>query len=68
MPGLATPGDLRKENVRLHKQAERLQTQLDKKAEQLRILEGLASDLQKELAELKGGKAKAESVARQTEG
>ncbi len=66
--GLATPSDLRKDNIRLQKQSERLQGQLEKKAEQLRILEGLASDLQKELAELRGGKPKAETVAPKTEG
>jgi len=66
--GMATPSDLRKENVRMQKQCERLQTQLEKKAEQLRILEGLASDLQKELAELRGGKPKAETVAPKIEG
>ncbi len=66
--GLATPSDLRKDNLRLQKQSERLQAQLEKKAEQLRILEGLASDLQKELAELRGGKPKAETVVPKIEG
>ena len=55
--------DLRKENVRLRKQTERLQAQLEKRAEQLRILEGLATDLQREVGELKAAKgAKLETV------
>src|SRR5215831_14512904 len=61
-------GDVQKENVRLKKQTERLQEQLEKRAEQLRILEGLATDLQRELAELKAGKgAKAEVAVPQAE-
>ena len=61
--GMGTPNDLRKENLRLSKQIERLQSQAEKRAEQLRILEGLATDLQRELGELKASKGpKAEPV------
>ena len=54
--GMGSPADLQKENVRLRKQIDRLVAQQEKRAEQLRILEGLATDLQRELAEVKAGK------------
>ena len=44
---------LRRENQRLHRQATKLQSELDKKAEQVRILEDLVKDLQREMAQLK---------------
>jgi transcriptional regulator with XRE-family HTH domain len=66
--GMGSPADVQKENVRLKKQTERLQAQLEKRAEQLRILEGLATDLQRELAELRAGKGeKAELVVPKAE-
>ena len=45
------------------KQTERLQAQLEKRAEQLRILEGLATDLQRELAESRAGKGEKAEMA-----
>jgi DNA-binding XRE family transcriptional regulator len=66
--GMGSPAEVEKENARLKKQTERLQEQLEKRAEQLRILEGLATDLQRELAELKAGKGvKAEAAVPQAE-
>jgi transcriptional regulator with XRE-family HTH domain len=44
---------LRRENQRLHRQVTKLQSALDRKAEQVRILEDLAKDLQREMAKLK---------------
>ena len=61
--GMGSPADVQKENVRLKKQTERLQAQLEKRAEQLRILEGLATDLQRELAELRAGKGEKAELA-----
>jgi transcriptional regulator with XRE-family HTH domain len=48
---------LQKENGRLRNQIGRLETALQRKGEQLRILEDLAGDLQKQIAELKGSKS-----------
>src|SRR5215831_4465908 len=64
--GMGTPNDLRKENLRLSKQIERLQSQAEKRAEQLRILEGLATDLQRELGELKASKAPRADAVKET--
>jgi transcriptional regulator with XRE-family HTH domain len=61
--GMGSPADVQKENVRLKKQTERLQLQLEKRAEQLRILEGLATDLQRELAEVRAGKGERAELA-----
>jgi transcriptional regulator with XRE-family HTH domain len=47
---------LQKENGRLRAQIARLETAQQRKAEQLRILQDLVSDLQRQNAELKGGK------------
>jgi len=47
---------LQKENGRLRGQITRLDATLQKKGEQLRILEDLVSELQKQNAELKGSK------------
>jgi transcriptional regulator with XRE-family HTH domain len=54
--GMASPGELHKENTRLRKQLDRLVAQHEKCAERLHILEGLVTDLQRELAELKASK------------
>ncbi|HTG58437.1 MAG TPA: helix-turn-helix transcriptional regulator [Terriglobia bacterium] len=66
--GMGSPVEVQKENVRLKKQTDRLQAQLEKRAEQLRILEGLATDLQRQVAELKADKgAKAEVAVPQAD-
>ena len=44
---------LRRENQRLQRQVAKLQLALDKKSEQIRILEDLAKDLQREMAKLR---------------
>ena len=44
---------LRRENQRLHRQVTKLQSVLDRKTEQVRILEDLAKDLQREMTKLK---------------
>ena len=44
---------LRRENQRLQRQVTKLQSALDRKTEQVRILEDLAKDLQREMAQLK---------------
>lgn len=48
---------LQKENGRLRNQIGRLETALQRKGEQLRILEDLAGDLQKQITELKGSRS-----------
>ncbi|HEV2380910.1 MAG TPA: helix-turn-helix domain-containing protein [Terriglobia bacterium] len=48
---------LQKENGRLRSQITRLESTMQKKAEQLRILEDLVSELQRQNAELKGPKS-----------
>lgn len=48
-----------RENARLRQQVARLQGAIDRRSEQLRILEDVAADLQRQVAELKGGRAKA---------
>jgi transcriptional regulator with XRE-family HTH domain len=53
---------LRRENHRLQKTVAKLEAQARKRAEQLRILEDLAGDLQREMAQLRGGKASAEAA------
>jgi len=60
-PGDVYPGGggaslLHKENSRLRAQIAKLESTQDRKAEQLRILENLVSELQKQNAELKSGK------------
>src|SRR6516164_1400201 len=60
-PGDMYPGGggsslLQKENGRLRTQITRLETALQRRGEQLRILENVAADLQKQIAELKGSK------------
>lgn len=46
---------LRKENARLKRQVEKLESTIQKRNEQLRILEDLATDLNRQLAELRAG-------------
>lgn len=50
---------LARENDRLRKQVNRLQSTVQKRAEQLRILEDLAADLQRQVAELRASPARA---------
>lgn len=47
---------LRRENHRLQRRVAKLETMLKRRAEQVRILEDLAGELQKEVAGLKAGK------------
>lgn len=56
-PGGGGSSLLQKENGRLRAQITRLETALQRRGEQLRILENVASDLQKQIAELKGARA-----------
>jgi transcriptional regulator with XRE-family HTH domain len=58
-PGGGGTSLLQKENGRLRSQITRLETALQRRGEQLRILENVAADLQKQIAELKGSKAAA---------
>jgi transcriptional regulator with XRE-family HTH domain len=53
--GSAEPGSqlLARENARLRRQVGRLESAVRRRAEQLRILEDLAADLQRQVAELK---------------
>jgi len=55
----AAPGGnfiyLRRENHKLQRQVTRLEAQLSRRNEQLRILEDLATELQREIAKLKAG-------------
>ena len=55
-PGGGGTSLLQKENGRLRSQITRLETALQRRGEQLRILENVAGDLQKQVAELKGSK------------
>jgi transcriptional regulator with XRE-family HTH domain len=54
---LQSPLALHKDNVRLRQQISRLEAQLQKRSERLRILEELAADLQRQMSELRGSKA-----------
>lgn len=45
-----------RENARLRQQIARLQSAIDRRTEQLRILEDVAADLQRQVAQLKAGK------------
>lgn len=58
-PGGGGTSLLQKENGRLRAQITRLETALQRRGEQLRILENVAADLQKQITELKGSKAAA---------
>lgn len=48
---------LERENARLRQQIAKLQTTLDRRSEQLRVLEDVAGELQRQIAALKGGAA-----------
>jgi len=50
---------LQKENVRLRRQIAKLEGSVQRKGEQLRLLEDLAKDLQRQMSELRAGKEKA---------
>lgn len=54
-PGVSREGleVLRRQNQRLEREVTRLQAALDRKAEQIRLLEDLAKDLQREMASLR---------------
>jgi transcriptional regulator with XRE-family HTH domain len=57
-PGLSRDGldVLRRQNQRLEREVARLQSAVERKTEQVRILEDLAKDLQREMANLKATK------------
>lgn len=57
----AVPGSqmMERENVRLRQQISRLQGAIDRRTEQLRILEDVAGELQRQVAELRNEKPKA---------
>ena len=54
---------LRRENHKLQRRVARLESLLQRRTEQLRILEDLATDLQREMAKLKAGQEVAPAVA-----
>ena len=54
---------LRRENHKLQRQVARLETLLQRRTEQMRILEDLATELQREIARLKAGKPAEVSAA-----
>ncbi|HET7216171.1 MAG TPA: helix-turn-helix domain-containing protein [Terriglobia bacterium] len=56
---------LRKENQRLQRQVSKLQSVLDRKTQQVQILEELAKDLQSQIASLQAGVAGASPTASQ---
>ena len=58
---------LRRENVRLRRQVAKLETALERRSQQLRILEDLAKDLQREMAELRAASGKGASPAGPTD-
>ena len=64
---LGTPGGsfiyLRRENHKLQRQVTRLESLLQRRTEQLRILEDLATELQREMAKLRAGQGQAQEVA-----
>ncbi len=56
---------VRRDNHRLQRQVDRLQATLDRRSEQLRILQDVAADLQRQLSELRAGQApKSDSAPR----
>jgi DNA-binding XRE family transcriptional regulator len=57
---------LRRENHKLQRQVARLESLLQRRTEQVRILEDLATDLQREMAKLKAGQEVAPAVAATT--
>jgi hypothetical protein len=54
---------LRRENHKLQRQVTRLEALVQRRTEQLRILEDLATELQREMAKLKAGQAVAPEAA-----
>lgn len=54
---------LRRENHKLQRQVTRLEALVQRRTEQLRILEDLATELQREMAKLKAGQEVASAVA-----
>lgn len=54
---------LQRENTRLRQQLTKLQGSIDRRTEQLRILEDLATELQRQIAELKAERAKPKQPA-----
>jgi transcriptional regulator with XRE-family HTH domain len=64
----AEPGSqmLERENARLRKQIERLEGAVRRRAEQLRILEDVAADLQRQVAELRSAQARPAADSRST--
>ena len=66
--GLAVPGAsvalLRRENNRLQRRVAKLETTLQRRNEQLRILQDVASDLQREIAKLRAVHAEVTEVPR----
>ncbi len=57
---------LRRENQRLQRQITKLQSSLDRKTQQVRILEDLAKDLQGQIASLQAGKTKPSPATEQS--
>ncbi len=55
---------LRRENHRLQRQVDKLQATLERRGEQLRILEDLATDLQRQMAKLRAGQVEKSEPAR----
>jgi transcriptional regulator with XRE-family HTH domain len=55
---------LRRENHRLQRQVGKLEATLQRRSEQLRILEDLAADLQRQMAKLRAGQPEKEEQAR----
>ncbi len=53
---------LKRENARLRRQIEKMQSSIERRTEQLRILEDLATELQREVAELKATKMAAKEA------
>src|SRR5579884_3123285 len=54
---------LQRENARLRQQIARLESAIERRSEQLRILEDLASELQRQVAQLKAERAQPSEVA-----
>ena len=46
---------LRRDNAKLRRQVEKLEATLERKNERVRVLEDLAAELQREVAQLRGG-------------
>lgn len=59
----AGPAMLDRENARLRQKVARLQDAIDRRSEQLRILEDVAADLQRQIAALRAERAKPSAVS-----